>query len=150
MSIFRPSTLDKYGASPTEASPLEQYTPAIIGAEIEQIATAVYEGLGVGHSESTYRNALELEAEMKGWSVQREVVIPITYKGKYVGQGRCDLILTKGPSIILELKAVRQRKPEALLQLQNYLLRTGISFGYVINFGPKFSFEAVTRSSCDP
>ena len=113
--------------------------------EIQQIAQAVTVGLGSGHTETTYRNAVEIEAEGRGWSVQREVVLPITYKNTYVGQVRCDIILTRGDTTtILELKALRKLSPEAERQLTIYLQLTGISCGFLINF----ALRGDTQVSC--
>lgn len=57
----------------------------------------------------------------------------LCYKGEQVGDFRADL-LVEG-SVILELKAVRELNPMHEAQLVNYLVATGLDYGYLINYG---------------
>ena len=73
------------------------------------IKDAAYEvrlNLGSGYLESVYQNALMIELRNRGIYAEKEVAIPVWYKGEQVGDFRADILVEK--SVILELKAVRE------------------------------------------
>jgi GxxExxY protein len=53
----------------------------VIGAAI-----SVHRVLGPGFIESTYENALALELENDGLTFERQVTVPINYRGRQVGE----------------------------------------------------------------
>ena len=74
-------------------------------------------------------------------------VLSIDYKGEALGQTyQPDFICYD--RIILELKAVSRLAPEHRAQLHNYLKATGMTVGYLINFGhyPKVEFERIVKT----
>lgn len=111
------------------------------------IKDAAYEvrlNLGYGYLESVYQNALMIELRNRGIYAGKEVAIPVWYKGEQVGDFRADILVEK--SIILELKAVRELNPIHEAQLVNYLVATGLDYGYLINYGgDKFRIALKTR-----
>lgn len=111
------------------------------------IKDAAYEvrlNLGYGYLESVYQNALMIELRNRGIYAEKEVAIPVWYKGEQVGDFRADILVEK--SIILELKAVRELNPIHEAQLVNYLVATGLDYGYLINYGgDKFRIALKTR-----
>ncbi|MBI4672461.1 MAG: GxxExxY protein [Chloroflexi bacterium] len=112
---------------------LEQLTEQIIGAAYE-----VHRVLGPGFLEKVYRNALQIELEMRGIQAQREVDIDVHYKGHVVGTYAADLLVEN--CLIVEVKAVQNLVKEHEVQLVNYLTATKIEDGLLINFGG-FSVE---------
>lgn len=111
------------------------------------IKDAAYEvrlNLGYGYLESVYQNALMIELRNRGIYAEKEVAIPVWYKGEQVGDFRADILVEK--NIILELKAVRELSPIHEAQLVNYLVATGLDYGYLINYGgDKFRIALKTR-----
>ena len=111
------------------------------------IKDAAYEvrlNLGYGYLESVYQNALMIELRNRGIYAEKEVAIPVWYKGEQVGDFRADILVEK--RIILELKAVRELNPIHEAQLVNYLVATGLDYGYLINYGgDKFRIALKTR-----
>ena len=111
------------------------------------IKDAAYEvrlNLGYGYLESVYQNALMIELRNRGIYAEKEVAIPVWYKGEQGGDFRADILVEK--SIILELKAVRELNPIHEAQLVNYLVATGLDYGYLINYGgDKFRIALKTR-----
>lgn len=100
------------------------------------IKDAAYEvrlNLYPGFLESVYQNALIVELRSRGLCAEKEVAIPVYYKGEPVGDFRADILVEK--KIILELKAVRELNPIHEAQLVNYLVATGLDHGYLINYG---------------
>ena len=94
---------------------------------------AVHRHFGAGYLEEVYKNALVIELKGLGLECEKEVPIPVEYKGVRVGDYRADIIVEK--RMILELKAVSALCAAHEAQLVNYLTATGIDDGLLINFG---------------
>jgi GxxExxY protein len=99
----------------------------IIGAAIE-----VHRALGPGLLESIYENALCHELSLRDITFNRQVIVPLTYKGHAVGEHRLDLLV--GDKIIVEIKAVERFDPVHEAQLLGYLRAAGKREGLLINF----------------
>ncbi|MBI3362742.1 MAG: GxxExxY protein [Chloroflexi bacterium] len=102
---------------------------------IMQIAFEVHNTLGPGFVENIYREAMIIEFERQGISVEREKTIQVVYKGVIIGTHRLDLIIDG--KIVLELKAVTALNDVFKQQLLSYLKATGMRLGILINFGGK-------------
>lgn len=70
---------------------------------VAEAAARIFDELGPFHAERTYQNALKIELDQEGAVSQTEVVVPIYYRGKYVGFQRLDLVWNE---CIIEVKAV--------------------------------------------
>lgn len=101
--------------------------------EIKDAAYEVRVNLAPGYLESVYQNALLLELHDRGIKAEKEVAIPVYYKGEVVGDFRADILVDD--RIILELKAVRELNKAHEAQVVNYLTATGLDYGYLINYG---------------
>lgn len=111
---------------------------------IKDAAFEVRLNLAPGYLESVYQNALIVELRSRGVYAEKEVAIPVWYKGEQVGDFRADILVDK--RIILELKAVRELNPIHEAQLVNYLVATRLDYGYLINYGgEKFRIALKTR-----
>lgn len=67
----------------------------------------IYKDLGPGLLESVYEEALCFELEQRGLEVERQVQVPITYKGNVLKtELRLDIIVED----IVELKSVEEMK----------------------------------------
>lgn len=114
-------------------------TGAIIGGAIE-----VHKALGPGLLESAYEECLVVELEGRGLSVERQVEIPIQYKGKILSCGyRADIIVNR--AALLELKAVESVLPVHEAQLLTYLKLTKIRVGLLINFNCPYLRDGLIR-----
>lgn len=100
----------------------------IVGCAIE-----VHKNLGPGLLESVYETCFVDELKSNGLIVNRQVQVPIIYKGKDL---RTSLILDLliNDLIIVELKAVEIMIPVYKAQLLSYLKLTGKPKGLLINF----------------
>ena len=111
---------------------------------IKEASYEVRLNLGPGYLESVYQNALLSELRSRGIYAEKEVAIPVWYKGEQVGDFRADILIEN--RVILELKAVRELNPIHEAQLVNYLVATGLDYGYLINYGgDKFRIALKTR-----
>jgi len=99
----------------------------------------VYNELGYGFLESTYSEAMIVALQEAGLSAQREVSVPVWFRGTKVGQYFADLLVAD--MILIELKAARgiERAHEA--QLLHYLRATEIEVGLLLNFGMRPQFR---------
>ena len=113
-------------------------TEKIIGCAIE-----VHRQLGPGLLESTYESALCVEFELSGLKVQRQVVYPIAYKGRTIGEHRIDLLVEN--AVILEIKSVERHDPVFEAQLLTYLKITGLHRGLLINFNSRLLKDGIKR-----
>ena len=93
----------------------------------------VYNALGPGFREATYKVAVLAELEGRGITVQCEYPIEIRYKGRPIDHYRLDMVVDD--CVILELKAVDELHPRHHAQLLSYLKASGLHLGLLVNFG---------------
>jgi GxxExxY protein len=116
-----------------------QTTSAIIGAAIE-----VHRKLGPGLLESAYQECLAREFILRNISFDREVAVPVVYKGVKLECGyRLDFLVDR--KVVVELKAVDFVPPVYEEQLVTYLSLGGWSVGLLINFNVLLLKEGITR-----
>ena len=100
----------------------------VIGAAIE-----VHRHLGPGLLESVYRDCLAHELRALGLAVEKELLLPVRYKGLELESGyRADLLVER--LVIVELKAVDALVPIFTAQLLSYLRMSSLKLGLLINF----------------
>jgi GxxExxY protein len=117
----------------------EALTREIIGAAME-----VHKHLGPGLLESAYEACLCHELRERGIAFERQIPVPVVYKGLALDCGyRIDLIVET--AVILELKAVEQCLPIHEAQLLTYLRLTGKPVGLLINFNVAVLKEGILR-----
>lgn len=89
---------------------------------------------GPGLLESVYEEALVQELSLRGYRVDRQVQVPIIYKGIVLSQPlRLDLIVEN--LVIVECKAIPVYSKRYEAQTLTYLRLRGLRLGLVINFG---------------
>lgn len=93
----------------------------------------VYNTLGPGFREETYKLAVVNELQRLGIQVAREVDFEIPYKGVVIDLYRADIVVDS--KVILELKAAAALHPRHTAQLLSYLKASGLRLGLLVNFG---------------
>ena len=120
-------------------SRLNQLTEQIIGAAIE-----VHRQTGPGLMESVYEECLCYELSQLGLAFQRQVHLPLSYKGINLDCGfKMDLLVED--SVVLELKTVDQLLPVHSAQLLTYLKLSGKKVGLLINFNESVLTKGLKR-----
>jgi len=117
---------------------MDKLTEKIIGCAIE-----VHRQLGPGLLESIYESALSIELEAAGITFQRQVGVPVNYRGKLIGEHRVDLIVEN--SVVVELKSVDRFDPVFEAQILTYLRVTNLKVGLLINFNSRLLRDGVKR-----
>jgi GxxExxY protein len=93
----------------------------------------VHRNLGPGLLESVYAVCLCKELTLKGLKFQRQVLLPVNYKGENLDADyRIDLLVED--EIIIELKSVELMNPVYEAQLFTYLKLADKKLGLLINF----------------
>ena len=116
-----------------------------IGTIILEGAIEVHRNLGPGLLESVYEAALAHELTARGLIVQRQVPIPVQYKGIKFDEGfRADLVVND--AVIVELKSVESLSKAHRKQIQTYLRLTGMKLGYLLNFGCELMKDGIVRA----
>ena len=94
---------------------LNNITEQIIGAAID-----VHRVLGPGLMESAYEECLCRELALRGIGVERQLPLPVEYKGVRLDCGyRIDLLVEK--SVVVEIKSLSSLEPIHEAQLLTYL-----------------------------
>lgn len=118
---------------------VDRLSKEVIGAAIE-----VHRHLGPGLLESVYEECLCRELEIRGINFQRQISLPIKYKGTRIDAAyRVDLLIDE--QIILELKSVARIEPIHEAQLLTYLKLTNLWLGLVINFNVPLLKDGICR-----
>jgi GxxExxY protein len=119
---------------------LNEISKCIVDAAIE-----VHRNLGgPGLLENVYEEALAWELLHRGFIVERQQLVPITYKGNELGSPlRLDLLVEK--SIVVEVKATSNYNPIFEAQILTYLRMMDLKVGLVVNFGEKYVKDGIRR-----
>ena len=114
-------------------------TAPIISSAIE-----VHRQLGPGLLESAYEEALCHELHSRGLRFERQVHLPLVYKGAPLDCGyQIDLLVED--EVLLELKAVEKVLPVHEAQLLTYMRLARKTVGLLINFNVPVLREGVIR-----
>ena len=106
----------------------EGLTRAILGSAFE-----VHSRLGPGLLESAYDECLCFELAFRGISFERQVPLPIVFKGVKLNCGyRLDLVISG--EVVVELKSIDGFLPIDEAQLLTYLPLGNFPVGIMINF----------------
>ena len=115
-----------------------------IGKKIIQASFEVHKELGPGLLESVYEICLAEELIQMGLGVERQVKLPVIYKGTELNKEFfIDLLVEK--SIVIELKAVEVLLPVHEVQLLTYMKLADIKLGYLINFNVPLIKQGIKR-----
>jgi GxxExxY protein len=102
----------------------------------QRIITAamnVHTALGPGLLESTYGACLFHEFNVEGLHCERQIRLPVVYRGVSIDAGyRLDFLVEN--CVIVELKAVERLLPVHMAQLLSYLKLSGRPVGLLLNF----------------
>ena len=99
---------------------------------------------GPGLLEDVYEEALAEELRLRGLRVERQLPVPVVYKGRTL---RIPLRLDMKVEglVLVDNKAVTQWNPIYEAQMLTYLRLTKLKLGLVINFGEQYVKNGIHR-----
>jgi len=114
-------------------------TERVIGLAIE-----VHKTLGPGLLESVYEDCLCQEFRTHGIEHQRQLALPVSYKGLRLDAGfKIDAVVER--RLVLELKAVDQILPVHEAQLLTYMKLGNYRTGLLLNFHVALLKDGIKR-----
>ncbi len=118
---------------------INEITQSILNAAYE-----VHTVLGPGLLESIYEACLAHELRKRGHTVEKQVTLPVIYKGERMEVGlRMDLVVDG--CVILEVKVVETLLAIHQAQLLTYLKLTGHRVGLLLNFNSLHLKDGIKR-----
>jgi GxxExxY protein len=118
---------------------INEVSGAVIGAAIR-----VHSELGPGLLESAYQACLVFELRNRGFAVETEVALPVSYRGMRVDAGyRLDILVED--IVVVEVKAVEAIHPIHRAQLLSYLRLSHKRLGLLLNFNTLRLSDGITR-----
>jgi len=121
----------------------EELSGQIIGAAMQ-----VLNSLKPGLDEKIYENALKLELETRGHSIQQQRRYPVFYRETNVGTLVPDLIVDE--VVIIDPKVVTAFTETHVAQMTGYMVITGLQLALLINFkNAKLDWKRVVREKRD-
>lgn len=88
---------------------------------------------------------MNLELRWKGLKCERQVKIPLYYRGELLSHYyQMDILVEK--KVIIELKSVEKVLPVHLKQLQTYLKISDVKVGLLLNFNVAYMKEGIFRA----
>ena len=119
--------MHRQGTEDTKAS-ADKLSYDVLGAAIN-----VHRELGPGLLESAYEACLCRELSLRRITYERQVPLPLHYRGMAVNCGyRVDLVV--GGLMLVEVKAVKKVLPIHRAQAMTYIKLLKLSLAFVINF----------------
>jgi GxxExxY protein len=121
------------------ADELNELSNQVVGAAIE-----VHKAMGPGQLEGVYEDCLVEEFRLRGLKCERQVRVPLIYKGRLIHSNYCIDLLVEG-EIVVELKAVTEIHPVFSAQIISYLRLANKRMGYLLNFHSPVMKDGVRR-----
>jgi len=127
---------------PSKAIPVDIPENAVT-ERIIKCAIEIHRQLGPGLLESVYEEALDIECKFNGLNVLRQLIVPVLYRGKTIGEYRPDMLIND--LVIVEIKSVERFDPVFEAQVLTYLKITGKKVGLLINFNSRLVKDGIRR-----
>ena len=104
----------------------------------------IHDDLGPGLLESAYEALMAEALRQSGLTVQRQVMVPLRYRGVVVDNAfKIDLLVER--SVVIELKSVDKLIPVHGKQVLTYLRLMNLPLGLLMNFGQAMFKDGLRR-----
>lgn len=130
---------------------MTQTKGVVVPAEVERLAEiavdvafTIHREFGPGLLESAYEACFARELQLRGIKCERQIEVPLRYKGVGIEVGcRADVLLEG--RLLIELKAVDQLLPVHKAQVITYLKLLDLPLGLLINFNTTLVKDGIRR-----
>lgn len=131
-----------------EARPRDHREGEDVGPEqtrkIIGLAMKIHRHLGPGLLESAYEECLCWELNRHGFSIQRQVKLPLVYEEVRLPVAYCaDIVIDR--SIVVEIKSIDMVLPVHKAQILTYLRLSGCRVGLLMNFNQALLKDGLHR-----
>ncbi len=99
--------------------------------------------MGPGLLEANCEAALAIEMDEAKLSFQRQVIVPVRYKGMLIGEHRLDFLMED--AVVLELRCVERFDPVFEAQVLTSLRIGGKNRGLLLNFNTRLLKDGLKR-----
>ena len=104
----------------------------------------IHTTIGPGCFERVYEEALYYEMTKRGISIERQVLMPITYETLFIEDAyRIDLLLEQ--QLVLEIKSLERLAPVHFKQVMTYLKLSKLKNGILLNFNVEWMKDGFNR-----
>jgi GxxExxY protein len=115
-----------------------------ISGAIVDAALRIHSELGPGLLESVYEVLLAHELKERGFDVERQVPVPIQYRGIRFEEGyRLDVLVNN--LVVVEIKSIEEVLPVHKKQVLTYLRLKQKPLGILLNFNVDLMKHGITR-----
>ena len=115
-----------------------------ISGEVVDECIRIHRELGPGLLESVYEAVLAAALARRGFNVDRQTPVDISYDGlRLPAAFKIDLLVEN--ALILEIKSVERLGNRHAKQLLTYLRLTGLQVGLLLNFSGETMKESIRR-----
>jgi GxxExxY protein len=119
-----------------------------VGKVLVDTAVQMHRELGPGLLESVYEVVLAHELRERGLHVERQVKVPLQYKGiRFDEAFRADMVIEN--KVIAELKCVEALNYTHHKQILSYLKIMDLRLGFLLNFNNAFMKDGIKRIAND-
>lgn len=115
-----------------------------LGKAVIDAAFVVHSELGPGLLESVYEHCLAEELKVAGLAVERQVGVPVSYRGTRIDIGfRLDLLVER--AVVVEIKSIDALASIHTAQVLTYLRFSNLRLGYLLNFNSRHLKDGLRR-----
>lgn len=121
-----------------------------LAEQIIDAANEVHRHLGgPGLLENVYESALCHELAIRKIPYQRQVPVPVLYKGVHIREPLfLDILVDR--ELVVEIKAMEKDNPYYQAQLFTHMKLLGVKSGLLINFGKQHLKDGICRLANEP
>jgi GxxExxY protein len=106
-------------------------------------AIAVHRALGPGLRERHYEEALAIEFLAQRVDFERQLAVPVQYRGQWIGEYRLDFVVDQ--QIVVEVKSADRLDALFEAQMLTYLRATKLRLGLLLNFNTPAMRSGIRR-----
>lgn len=129
---------------PRSREAAKDFDENLVASEVVDAALEIHRELGPGLLESVYEIVLADELSRRGIPTERQVPVPISYKGrKFLEAFRADLIAAG--KVCVEIKSVETFSKSDPKQLRTYLRLLNLRIGLLLNFNAPLLKDGIKR-----